>query len=222
MRMRRIRWTENKGRVIKFAGNRICVLTIKMYLHILTVSYRTNLWAEGYFRFERKLSTMCGSEKMGISDSGHDVGRLINTISHQLKRRMCIQEEEDSLTTNMQRLVLHYILFESLKRDIYQKDVEKEFQIRRSTATGTLQILEKNGFINREQVEWDARLKKLTPTDKAKGVRRHILDNIRYIEELLARDIPSEKLVVCREVLSQMSENLSVDEKRREEIIDHE
>ena len=97
---------------------------------------------------------MCGSENMEISDSGHDVGRLINTISHQLKRRMCIQEEEDSLTTNMQRLVLHYILFESLKRDIYQKDVEKEFQIRRSTATGTLQILEKNGFINREQVEW--------------------------------------------------------------------
>lgn len=86
---------------------------------------------------------MCGSENMEISDSGHDVGRLINTISHQLKRRMCIQEEEDSLTTNMQRLVLHYILFESLKRDIYQKDVEKEFQIRRSTATGTLQILEK-------------------------------------------------------------------------------
>ena len=86
---------------------------------------------------------MCGSEKTEISDSGHDVGRLINTISHQLKRRMCIQEEEDSLTTNMQRLVLHYILFESLKRDIYQKDVEKEFQIRRSTATGTLQILEK-------------------------------------------------------------------------------
>ena len=100
--------------------------------------------------------------------------------------------------------------------------MEKEFQIRRSTATGTLQILEKNGFINREQVEWDARLKKLTPTDKAKGVRRHILDNIRYIEELLARDIPAEKLAVCREVLSQMSENLSVDEKRREEIIDHE
>ena len=84
------------------------------------------------------------------------------------------------------------------------------------------QILEKNGFINREQVEWDARLKKLTPTDKAKGVRRHILDNIRYIEKLLAGGIPAEKLAVCREVLSQMSENLSVDEKRREEIIDHE
>ena len=107
---------------------------------------------------------MCSSDNKGTPDCGHDVGRLINTLSHQLKRQMCVQEEEDSLTTNMQRLVLHYILFQSLQRDIYQKDVEKEFQIRRSTATGTLQILEKNGFITREPVKQDARLKKLMPT----------------------------------------------------------
>ena len=165
---------------------------------------------------------MCARETGEICENGHDVGGLINTLSHQLKRQMCIQEEEDSLTTNMQRLVLHYILFQSLNRDIYQKDVEKEFQIRRSTATGTLQILEKNGFIRREPVKQDARLKKLVPTEKAKGVRQHILGNIRYIEELLARDIPEEKLSVCREVLEQMSANLSGDEKRREEITDHE
>lgn len=165
---------------------------------------------------------MCSSDNKGAPDCGHDVGRLINTLSHQLKRQMCVQEEEDSLTTNMQRLVLHYILFQSLQRDIYQKDVEKEFQIRRSTATGTLQILEKNGFITREPVKQDARLKKLMPTEKAKAVRQHILDNIRYVEELLAKDIPEEKLTVCREVLMQMSENLSGDEKRREEITDHE
>ena len=165
---------------------------------------------------------MCSRDNKGTPDCGHDVGRLINTLSHQLKRQMCVQEEEDSLTTNMQRLVLHYILFQSLQRDIYQKDVEKEFQIRRSTATGTLQILEKNGFITREPVKQDARLKKLMPTEKAKAVRQHILDNIRYVEELLAKDIPEEKLTVCREVLMQMSENLSGDEKRREEITDHE
>ena len=165
---------------------------------------------------------MCSSDNKGTPDCGHDVGRLINTLSHQLKRQMCVQEEEDSLTTNMQRLVLHYILFQSLQRDIYQKEVEKEFQIRRSTATGTLQILEKNGFITREPVKQDARLKKLMPTEKAKAVRQHILDNIRYVEELLAKDIPEEKLTVCREVLMQMSENLSGDEKRREEITDHE
>lgn len=173
-----------------------------------------------FFDLERMWTPMCVN---GTEDEGrNDVGRLINTLSHQLKRQMCIDDGADSLTTNMQRLVLHYILFESLKRDIYQKDVEKEFQIRRSTATGTLQILEKNGFILREPVKQDMRLKKLVPTEKAKGVRQHILENIRYIEALLMRDIPEEKLTICREVLEQMSANLSGDEKRREEITDHE
>lgn len=117
-----------------------------------------------------------------------DVGRLINKISHQLKRQMCFHQEESELT-NMQKRVLHYILFQSLKKDIYQKDIEKEFQIRRSTATGILQLLEKNGFVIRETVEWDARLKKLVPTAKAEGVREEILSNIRYMETILKQGI---------------------------------
>ena len=145
-----------------------------------------------------------------------DVGRLINTISHQLKRQMCAEEENDSLT-NMQRHILHYILFQSLKKEIYQKDVVQEFQIRRSTATGTLQLLEKNGFITREAVEWDARLKKITPTSKAEGVRERILENIRYMEELLVWDIDPEKLKICLEVLEKMSLNLSQNEKPSDE-----
>ena len=165
---------------------------------------------------------MCDTNIRSGRAPGHDVGRMINTLSHQLKRQMCMHESEDSLKTNMQRLVLHYILFQSLQRDIYQKDIEKEFQIRRSTATGILQILEKNGFITREPVKQDARLKKLVPTEKAKRVRKHILGNIRYIEDLLRKGIDEEKLDICLEVLGQMSVNLSVDEKRREEITDHE
>ena len=44
-------------------------------------------------------------------------------------------------------------------------------------------------------------------------------DNGRVVK---AKDIPEEKLAVCREVLQQMSGNLSGDEKKREEITDHE
>ena len=101
-------------------------------------------------------------------DMAHDAGKLINMISHQMKRQSCFPEKESGLT-NMQRLVLHYILFQAPLGDIYQKDIEKAFQIRRSSATGILQLLEKNGFIYRETVEWDARLKKLLPTPKSTG-----------------------------------------------------
>ena len=153
----------------------------------------------------------------------YDVGRLINMISHQLKRQMCFHEEESELT-NMQKRVLHYILFQSMNKDIYQKDIEKEFKIRRSTASGILQLLEKNGFVTRENVEWDARLKKLVPTEKAEGVREEILSNIRYMEKILRQGISNQDMEICMKVLEQMSANLSGNEKRckGEETTDHE
>lgn len=163
---------------------------------------------------------MCNSVEQ---EDVRDVGRLINTVSHQLKRRVCLSEDEDSLT-NMQRHVLHFILFQSMQNDIFQKDVEKEFEIRRSTATGTLQLLEKKGFITRKSVKRDARLKRILPTERAENIRDHIMDNIRYMENLLQKDIPDEQLDICIEVLEKMSANLSGDEKgiNREETAEHE
>ena len=147
-------------------------------------------------------------EALNECDSTQDVGKLINMISHQLKRQTCHPEPESGLT-NMQRLVLHYILFQAPVNDIYQKDIEKAFQIRRSTATGILQLLEKNGFIYRETVEWDARYKKLMPTKKAMELREQIISHIQYMEALLRKGIPETDLEVCFRVLKQMSENLS-------------
>lgn len=164
---------------------------------------------------------MCARERR---DPAHDdVGRLINVISHQLKRQMCFHEEESELT-NMQKRVLHYILFQSMEKDVYQKDIEKEFKIRRSTASGILRLLEKNGFVTRENVEWDARLKRLAPTGKAEGVREMILSNIRYVEKILRQGITDQDMEICRRVLEQISANLSGNEKRckGEEITDHE
>ena len=113
----------------------------------------------------------------------------------------------------MQRHVLHYILLQSMSRDIYQKDVEAEFQIRRSTATGILQLLEKNGFILRKAEDRDARLKKIVPTEKAEKVRAHVLMNIDCTEKIIRHGIPDEKMAVCIETLEQISANLFEDEK---------
>ena len=52
-------------------------------------------------------------------------------------------------------------------RDIFQKDFEQEFNIRRSTASAILSLMEKNDLIKRESVPYDARLKKITLTEKA-------------------------------------------------------
>ena len=111
------------------------------------------------------------------------MGRLIQMLSHQMKRKNCIVTmiDGDSLTV-MQKHILKFILLETLHREIYQKDIEEEFQIRKSTVTGILQLMEKNGFIYRESVEKDARLKRIVPTKKAEALRPSILSHINESE----------------------------------------
>ena len=140
-------------------------------------------------------------------DKQREFGQVINTISHQLRRKIFQQDGGDGLT-DKQRRILQFVLFESPKRDIYQKDVEKAFQIRRSTATGALQLLERNGYVARKLDENDGRMKKVIPTEKALSLMRQIQGNIRYVEDLLRKDIPESDLTVCMRVLSRMSDNL--------------
>ena len=84
-------------------------------------------------------------------------GRLIRILSHQLKRsQKPVKAMEENELTSMQKHVLKYILLETLHRDIYQKNLEEEFQIRKSTASGILKLMEKNGFIYRESVKEDS------------------------------------------------------------------
>lgn len=50
--------------------------------------------------------------------------------------------------------------------DIFQRDIERQFGIGRSATSGMLQLMEKNGMIRRTSVPQDARLKKITLTEK--------------------------------------------------------
>ena len=54
-------------------------------------------------------------------------------------------------------------------RDVYQRDIEQWFNIRRSSVTALLQGMEQDGFITRCAVEKDARLKRLVATEKGRA-----------------------------------------------------
>ena len=149
------------------------------------------------------------------------MGRLIQVLSHQMKRKSCVNSmiNDDGLTT-MQKHVLKFLLLETLHKEqraalktvhkvVYQKDIEEEFQIRKSTATGMLQLLEKNGFIVRESEKKDARLKRIIPTKKAEALRPSILAHIRQSETQLTTDISEADVLTCKKVLCQMLYNVS-------------
>ena len=58
--------------------------------------------------------------------------------------------------------------------DIYQRDLEREFRMCRSTASKVLAALENAGFIVRERVTHDDRLKKIILTPLAKQYTEQI------------------------------------------------
>ena len=68
--------------------------------------------------------------------------------------------------------------------------------------------MEKHGYIYRESVKKDARLKKLVPTLKAEELRPSILEHIKESEIKLTQGISEEDVMTCKKVLCQMYGNL--------------
>lgn len=93
-------------------------------------------------------------------------------------------------------------------RDIFQRDLEQEFDIRRSTASNILSLMEKNGLIKRESVPYDARLKKITLTDKAVEIQNKIDDNFERLELTMRQGISDEELNTFYNVLDKICNNL--------------
>ena len=93
-------------------------------------------------------------------------------------------------------------------RDIFQKDFEQEFNIRRSTASNILALIEKNGLITRESVPYDARLKKITLTQKALDIQCIVDKAFESLEETMKKDITDEDLQMFFRVIDKINNNL--------------
>lgn len=136
-----------------------------------------------------------------------DIGRIIAIVSNQIKREFDAREPKLPFT-GVQGRLLHFILLESESRDLFQKDLEDEFNLRRSTATGILQLMEKNGLLRREGVDYDARLKKIIVTDKGLEMKNLAIESILTIENKLKHGIPDAELQAFFATITKMSKNL--------------
>ena len=98
--------------------------------------------------------------------------------------------------------------FNNKDRDVFQKDFEQEFNIRRSTASNILALIEKNGLIERKSVPYDARLKKITLTRKALDIQQEIDKAFEKLEDTMKKDISQEELEVFFRVIDKINSNL--------------
>ncbi|MEQ2443250.1 MarR family transcriptional regulator [Pseudoflavonifractor sp. CLA-AP-H29] len=95
--------------------------------------------------------------------------------------------------TETEGLIMGF-LCDHLDRELYQRDVEEVFCIRRSTASRFLQNLERDGMLTRQSVPQDARLKKLVPTEKAMAIHAEIAEKFQIAEALMTAGLTAEEL----------------------------
>ena len=94
--------------------------------------------------------------------------RVNNLIFRKINQFHRENEVED--VTPMHEWIIEY-LYRHRDAAVFQRDIEREFSITRSTVTNILQLMERKGYIERRSVPQDARLKQLVLTEE--GIRFH-------------------------------------------------
>ena len=134
-------------------------------------------------------------------------GHEIKTISNLIKREISGMFSEEEHITGVQGRILGY-LYHHQEEEIFQRDLEAEFLIRRSTVTGILQLMEKNGYIRRISAPDDARMKKLIITEKGIEAQRRMKDRLCRFEDLFQSNITPEDLQYLKKLFKQLEENI--------------
>lgn len=138
----------------------------------------------------------------------NSIGWEIKTLSCRIRRMHDEAASRDGLT-GMQGFVIMYVS-EHPNEDVYQRDLEKELKIRRSSITGILQNMERDGLIVRDSVKSDARLKKITLTGKAAAYYRNSACRFDEIEAVMRAGLTDEEVEAFFTIARKINRNLEV------------
>lgn len=138
------------------------------------------------------------------------IGYEIRSLSNLLQRKMFeIAPIHDLDLTEMQRQITGYIHDKTEHGDVFQKDIEEEFCIRRSTASRILSVLEDKQIIKRVPVPQDARLKKICLLPKAYEQHKYIKEKIMMIEEMLSQGLTEAEMTTFVQLAEKIKKNIT-------------
>ena len=149
---------------------------------------------------------------------GYEVRTLDNMIGRRVNCWHSKMDEEVGIT-RMQAWIIGYV-YEHSEKPVFQKDLEENFQIARSTATGILQLMEKKDLIVRKPYPGDARLKRLELTARAEKYQHGIMHHFDLLQIALKKDIPQEKLDTFFQVVDMIKNNIEKEDFHDKNIIE--
>ncbi len=148
------------------------------------------------------------------NDEIKHIGKRIHKVSNQIKRKMDGKLSDFGLT-HSQNIILTYLARNS-HRDIFQKNIEEEFDIRRSSVSSILTHLEEKGYVSRQSVDYDARLKKLIITEKGLAAVSKMRSVVVDFEKSIEKVLSPEEIDTLLRLLDKLSEIAGINECKNE------
>lgn len=128
----------------------------------------------------------------------HRVDNLIFRRLNQFSRANGVEQ-----TTPMHGWIIEY-LYRHRDEPVFQRDIEREFSITRSTVTNILQLMERKGYITRRSVEQDARLKQLVLTEKGRQFHENTMLALHQTDEYVASLLTEEENTELLRLLNKL------------------
>ncbi len=137
------------------------------------------------------------------------IGPMVRMIHTAIDRQINTRVQEMELTS-AQIFVLHYINRNSDK-DVFQKDIEKHFELSHATVSGLISRLEAKGFIECLPAKNDKRYKRLCVTEKARCYDEQMRQHIDQVEKQALEGFSDEDIRQLQSYLDRILANLGID-----------
>ena len=135
------------------------------------------------------------------------ITKEISDIEHKMRNYVSKDHDFKKLFNMTQFHVLMY-LQRNIDKDVCQKDLEVETNLKKASITGVIDSLVEKGFVERVVAKDDRRKNYIKLTQKALDIKSQVLNNIDELNKIMTNGISDEELEVFFKVMQKFKDNL--------------
>lgn len=142
------------------------------------------------------------------------VANELKKLDVDISRKLFSIAKENKISfypSPLQAKITKYLI-ENNKREVYQKELEEVFEVRKATISGVLFTMEKNEVIKRVASENDARQKKIVLTKKSKKIYKEVKETFKKLDEEITKNISEEELNNFLSTIEKIRKNIKCNE----------
>lgn len=140
------------------------------------------------------------------------IGYELRTLDHLIKRYFDYSSNRskiESATGNNGNIIAFIGECQDSGCEVFQRDLERHFEITRSTVSSVITLMEQKGLLQRVPVQWDARLKKIILTPKAESLKAVMRDDSIQMNRILTKGFTDEELDTLYTYIQRMKKNIA-------------